>query len=39
MDEINKIESKLILAYKSNNPEIGYNRWPKFKDNMKCKKL
>ena len=39
VDEINKIESKLILAYKSNNPEIGYNRWPKFKDNMKCKKL
>jgi len=29
--EINSMESKLILQYHSNNPEIGYNRWPKFK--------
>ena len=28
---INKQESKLINKYQSNNPEIGYNRWPKFK--------
>lgn len=28
--EINKIESKYITEYKSNNPEIGYNQWPKF---------
>ena len=33
VDEINKIESQLILEYKSNNPKIGYNRWPKFKLN------
>ena len=30
-EEINKIESKLILQYESNNPKIGYNKWPKFK--------
>jgi len=30
-EEINKIESKLILEYDSNNPRIGYNQWPKFK--------
>ena len=30
--EINKAESKLILEYQSNNPEIGYNQWPKFKE-------
>jgi len=29
--EVNKIESKYILEYRSNNPEIGYNQWPKFK--------
>ena len=29
--EINKAESKFILEYRSNNPEIGYNQWPKFK--------
>ena len=29
--EINQIESKYILEYQSNNPEIGYNKWPKFK--------
>lgn len=24
-------EAKLIIEYHSNNPAIGYNRWPKFK--------
>lgn len=32
-EEINSIESKLILENESNNPEIGYNQWPKFKKN------
>lgn len=35
IDEINKIESKIILKYESNNPSIGYNKWPKFKENQK----
>jgi len=30
-NEINSNESKFILEHKSNNPAIGYNRWPKFK--------
>ena len=30
-DEINQFESKFILEFQSNNPAIGYNRWPKFK--------
>ena len=29
--EINQNESKYILEYQSNNPDIGYNKWPKFK--------
>lgn len=29
--EVNLEEVRLINLYKSNNPEIGYNRWPKFK--------
>ena len=29
--EINKKESEFILKYKSNDPKIGYNMWPKFK--------
>ena len=29
--EINQNESKFILKYQSNNPDIGYNKWPKFK--------
>jgi len=29
--EINKIESQLIVEYGANNPEVGYNKWPKFK--------
>lgn len=28
--EINSKESILIKEYQSNNPKIGYNRWPKF---------
>lgn len=30
-EEINQIESRLILEHNANNPEIGYNKWPKFK--------
>jgi hypothetical protein len=30
-NEINENESKFILEYGSNNPEIGYNQWPKYK--------
>jgi hypothetical protein len=30
-NEINKKESEYILKYQANNPEVGYNRWPKFK--------
>jgi len=30
--EVNKKEVELILKYKSNNPKIGYNRLPKFKE-------
>ncbi len=30
-NEINKKEVELIILNKSNNPEIGYNQWPKFK--------
>jgi hypothetical protein len=30
--EVNAIESKLILEYRSNNPDIGYNQWPKFRE-------
>ena len=27
--EVNAKEMEYILAFRSNNPEIGYNRWPK----------
>ncbi len=30
-NEINENESKFILEYGSNNPEIGYNQCPKYK--------
>ena len=33
--EINKKEVEFIKQYTSNNPAIGYNRWPKFKDTTK----
>ena len=29
--ELSKKEVEYIREYQSNNPEIGYNRWPKFK--------
>ena len=29
--EVNKMEVELIISNKSNNPEIGYNQWPKLK--------
>lgn len=28
--EINQIEIQFIKQFESNNPEIGYNQWPKF---------
>ena len=31
IEEINKMEVELILKFESNNPKIGYNKWPKFK--------
>ena len=30
-EEINRAEVELIRFHRSNNPEIGYNQWPKFK--------
>lgn len=30
--EVNKKEIELILKYESNNPKVGYNRSPKFKE-------
>ncbi len=30
--EVSKKEVELILKYESNNPKIGYNRSPKFKE-------
>jgi len=30
--EVNKKEVELILKYQSNNPKVGYNRSPKFKE-------
>lgn len=30
-EEVNKAEVTFILHYQSNNPAIGYNRWPKYK--------
>lgn len=29
-EEVNKKEVELIKKYQSNNPLVGYNRWPKF---------
>ena len=31
-DTINQNETRLILKYEANNPTIGYNQWPKFKE-------
>jgi len=30
-EDVNKLEAQLILEHDSNNPEVGYNKWPKFK--------
>lgn len=30
--EVNLKEVEYIRKYKSNNPEFGYNKWPKFKE-------
>lgn len=29
--EVNRKEVELIMKFRSNDPAIGYNRWPKFK--------
>ena len=31
--ELSRKEVEFIREYQSNNPEIGYNRWPKFNEN------
>tara|TARA_Y100000310_G_C20151067_1_gene564752 strand:+ start:279 stop:566 length:288 start_codon:yes stop_codon:yes gene_type:complete len=31
--EVNKKEVEFIKKFRSNNPKIGYNQWPKFKKN------
>lgn len=31
--EVNALEVRFITEQRSNDPEIGYNRWPKFKSN------
>lgn len=28
--EVNRMEVQMILRHESNNPDVGYNRWPKF---------
>jgi len=32
--ELSQKEVELIREYQSNNPEVGYNRWPKFNDEL-----
>ncbi len=32
--EVNKKEIEFILQYKSNDPKIGYNKWPKYKEGI-----
>jgi len=34
IEEINKVESKLILETRANNPDFGYNMWPKFRNKL-----
>jgi len=29
--ELSEMEIQFIRKYQANNPEVGYNRWPKFK--------
>ncbi len=31
-EEVNQTEIEFINLYGSNDPAVGYNRWPKFKD-------
>ena len=31
LSEVNRKEVEFIRKYQSNNPEIGYNQWPKVK--------
>lgn len=31
--EVNDKEVELIRLHRSNDPKVGYNRWPKFSDN------
>jgi len=38
-EEITAKEIELILTLRSNDPAVGYNRWPKFKDNTTCEPL
>jgi hypothetical protein len=33
--EVNKKEVELILSHRSNDPAIGYNQWPKFRQTSK----
>lgn len=32
-NEVSKKEAEFITCFRSNDPSIGYNRWPKFKAN------
>lgn len=31
LQEVNRMEVQLIRQWKANDPNIGYNRWPRFK--------
>ena len=31
-EEVSKMEIELINTFKSNDPMIGYNRWPKYRE-------
>ncbi|MFC2131517.1 GIY-YIG nuclease family protein [Bacteroidota bacterium] len=33
--EISKLEAKYIINHRSNDPEIGYNQWPKVKNKIR----
>ncbi len=33
--EINKMEVEFIMQFQLNNPTIGYNQWPRFKETSK----
>lgn len=30
--EVSRMEVEMIMKFRSNDPAIGYNRWPKFKN-------